>query len=93
MKRLYVGCRVRITGCQFPQKSAHLVGRAGRVIGSRDSTSGFAWEVAIDGLGEIRPYDGRRYAFLPEHLEPVADPGHQIVSWSECLWLPEGMPA
>lgn len=88
MKRLYVGCRVRVVN--DPEGDQEMKGREGVVIAIEVAT--YDWDktpvrgVKVD-LGDIicrAPYWAVR---------PIQDPGHQVVEWSECLWQPEGITA
>lgn len=89
MKRLFVGCRVRVVGPWLgfgPSPRGH----EGRITASGEFVGGFSgevceWEIEVPGWDAL--------VAKSEDLEPIQDPGHQIVSWSECLWQPEGMPA
>lgn len=87
MSRFFVGQRVRIVRCGNPENN-HLVGKEATVVGKREVTAyqlGYPLvgiEVRIDGLGEIRPYDGRRHAFRTSHLEPILPEGHKASEYS-----------
>lgn len=97
MKRLYVGCRVRVN---CPVSVSHGVEtRITSELQRFDDAvaSFFGHEVDIP----LEPRDtpgsdawiGLCAAFEPHELEPIIPEGHQIVSWEACLWTPEGIPA
>lgn len=89
MSRFYVGQRVRIV---------HSFD--GRYVGSETTITALN-VVAYTPSGtadvgheiDIRSWDGQRYVARPGWLAPIVDPGRQVVSWSECLWQPEGVAA
>lgn len=106
MKRLYVGCRVRILWSRgWPE----LAGQEGRIVPVPSSPSpfiridggeNFPWAVAPDSWGSaIAPYESRNgggwFGPLPDQLEPIIDPGHQVISWADMadLWTPSGVEA
>lgn len=105
MKRLYVGCRVRIL---WSRKFPELAGQEGRIVPvptginpfnghTYTNLSGRPWAVAPDCWGHPSPPSGESYWFspFPEQLEPIQDPGHQVISWAdmEGLWQPKGVEA
>lgn len=78
MTTFYVGQRVRVIGCHR-EFNRFLIGKEGTVIGSRDTSEGFAYEVDVDGIGPYRKYDpSTKHAFGPEHLIPIQPPKSQI---------------
>lgn len=109
MKRLYVGCRVRIL---WSNSWPELTGKEGRVVEApvgqpncmgRPCAKGRADSIPVapDCWGTpVAPYpglpiNGRRYSWFgptAEQLEPIQDPGHEVISWEEMrgLWQPEG---
>lgn len=89
MTAFYVGQRVRVVGCCHPQRWGYCLGREAVVEDLECPTSsGPAIAVHILGVGSIRD-DGRRFAFLQSHLEPIIDHGHEVTTWDECVWKPE----
>lgn len=77
MSNFYVGQRVRITGVAR-SFNVRLIGLEGTVIGFREIRGSTSVELHIDGLGEFRDYDHRRWAFAPENLQPIQPPKSQI---------------
>jgi hypothetical protein len=89
MKRLYVGCRVRIVhgGYVVPSRRHHI-GKEGRIVGTdvRGKLGDrFEWEVELSG--------GEHIAANSSVLEPIQDPGHQVGTWEGCVWKPEWVRA
>lgn len=73
MKRLYVGCRVRIVGVvnfkSYLGKETRIVGWFTGAWDGREQYDG--WEL------ECATPSGYAYVAKPDHLEPIQDPGHQ----------------
>lgn len=98
MSRFFVGQRVRILWSRgWPE----LAGQLGAIV-ARSPTKGVEgiseWRVAPDVWGSHeapRRGDNGASLFAPNsnQLEPIQDPGREVVSWSECLWKPEGVTA
>ena len=100
MKRLFVGCRVRILwSLGWPE----LAGQEGRITAPAwdgGVTGRSQWIVAPDCWGSpIAPPTGNNggNCFAPNSnsLEPIIPEGHQLVSWEAMkgLWTPEGVVA
>lgn len=87
MKRLYVGCRVRVVAL-FTKNTAATVGLEGRV-NELDCKN----RLGRPGFVGVTIGSDDSWCFHPDKLEPIQDPGHQVVEWSECLWQPEGIAA
>lgn len=101
MKKLYVGCRVRIL---FSNGWPELAGQEGRIVGKtaeRAASGGFCeWDVAPDSWGTpLAPKRSRSGGnfFSPgsDQIEPITPEGHQVISWEEMaeLWTPERIEA
>jgi hypothetical protein len=87
MATFYVGQRVRIVYCKYPELFGDFAGRQGTVTGFGPCIEGPGNAVLIDGEPERRN-DGRKFWFLSEQLEPIQPEGYKTVEWSECLWQP-----
>jgi hypothetical protein len=90
MKRLYVGCRVRIVhGEPISEAFRKYVGCEGRIFaaGVIGATGGgvLDWGVEVSG--------GCQLAANSSVLEPIQDPGHQVGTWEGCVWKPEWVRA
>lgn len=100
MKRLYVGCRVRIL---YSNGWPELAGREGRIVsdlraitlGPNAGKAGLS--VAPDCWGShVAPVEsingGWEFTPMPEQLEPIQDPGREVISWDQMkdLWQPQG---
>lgn len=85
MKRLYAGCRVRIVA----GANALNPGMEGSeaIFRHYGPPPGWRLEKTDDCVVEVR---GEMLGVNSDQLEPIIPEGHQIVSWSECLWQPEG---
>ena len=88
MKRLYVGCRVRIVSPANPK----FFGDTGRLIAFTRPSMGSLYLTNCrvdwdDGYPNKETHTDR--------LEPIQDPGHEVISWEEMrgLWTPEGVAA
>ena len=91
MKRLYVGCRVRVVGADaYSRQQGVQVGDTGTVAVLHHV--GQIHRVKIDGRPGVV---GDTYALADDELEPIQDPGHQVISWAdmEGLWQPQGVEA
>lgn len=92
MKRLYVGCRVRILRASGFDLYPHLTGKEGVISGRCDCdvTDCPCWE-----LHGFYGHTGRLIGFHPDHLEPIQDPGRQSIDWADMadLWTPSGVEA
>lgn len=91
MKKLYVGCRVRVVGPAYSE----VLGQEARIIGVNVPGNEYGrafFGFWLDLPGESDGDDGR-WVFEAHELEPIQDPGHQVIEWSECLWQPEGITA
>lgn len=85
MKRLYVGCRVRITGCDAGSLAKNFIGMEARIVKKTQNLMGWdMWGVDIGDGG---------WCFLDHELEPIQDPGHQVGTWEGCVWQPEWFKA
>lgn len=90
MARWFVGQRVRLVkpwfGYSYPEAQQdwnQIKGQQGIII-SVPALNPFG-QMAIEV--RLLAYD----VFMPEYgLEPILPEGMQPVSWSECLWQPEG---
>lgn len=92
MKRLYVGCRVRIVAAaNFPE----MIGTETRIVGQGDGWSHVHRRLFAGWLLDCRNPDGLRSCATSEQLEPIQDPGHQVISWADMadLWTPSGVEA
>jgi hypothetical protein len=86
MKRLYDGCRVRVVYCNAVPG---LAGTETRIIGESERCFGLFGDEWIGypvdlGLAGFRP--------TADQLEPIQDPGRELVSWESMrdLWTPAG---
>ena len=82
MARFYVGQRVRIVFARY----AH--GRC--CVGLETVVDGFL----DDGRAKLtkglpNPSPAKFWNAFTDQLEPLTDPGREVVSWSECVWKPE----
>lgn len=100
MKRLYVGCRVRILwSLGWPE----LAGQEGRIIApslGAGVTGRSQWLVAPDCWGtadapRVGDNGGGQFAPSSSNLEPILPEGNQVVTWEAMkgLWTPEGVVA
>ena len=94
MKKLYVGCRVRILSSNgWPE----LAGEEGVITGPAKSGGVLGdseWAVAPRCWGSAvapRRAENGGKVFWPNssQLEPIVDPGRKVISWEECSWQPE----
>jgi hypothetical protein len=81
----YVGQRVRVVRVYTPTTAR--VGWEGVVneLGCFDKRDRPAIGVTINGDPD--------WCFPADFLEPIVDDGRKVVSWSDCLWQPEGVAA
>lgn len=97
MKKLYVGCRVRIL---WSRHWPHLNGKEGVIsaVWKGGTYDGLPtdWEVTPKGSSSAwidvpSPIDGLMGWFCPssKQLEPIQPEGMQPASWADCLWSPE----
>lgn len=91
MSRFFVGQRVRIVRVIEAQEA---LGREGRIIGRIHWHE--CWAVSVDGIGPY--YDGARYGFDDDQLEPILPSGHRAGDYSLSDLLDrcragEGVPA
>lgn len=91
MKKLYVGCRVRVGWVRNPSY-AHEVGKEGVIVESRSNSL-----FTIYGL-DTSPIESAGLSwvgFTADQLERIQDPGHRVISWEEMadLWTPEKVGA
>jgi hypothetical protein len=87
MSKFYVGQRVRIVGCDPGSSAKKLIGSQCRITRPGRNCLGWdMWSVDADGGG---------FCFLESELEPILDPGREVISWSamEGLWVPGGVVA
>lgn len=84
MARFYVGQRVRV------------INRASRHFGSECKVTGVDVIAHVIDLGErgveVDLHCTRwscNCVFQPHELEPIVDPGREVIAWSECVWKPE----
>ncbi len=92
MKRLYVGCRVRIVeAANFPE----MIGTETRIVGQGDGWSYFHRQILPGWVLDCLNPDGLRSCATSEQLEPIQDPGHEVISWEEMrgLWTPSEVTA
>lgn len=85
MSKFYVGQRVRIVGCS-PNNAARIgrfIGTEGRIIAA--AIPPCSW--FVDSAQKFP--EGLLIAWQEKHLEPLTDPGREVVSWDECVWKPE----
>jgi len=47
--------------------------------------------ILVDGFRS--PHPSGECTVWPDQIEPIQYDGNQLVSWSECLWQPEGQAA
>lgn len=98
MKRLYVGCRVRVvrlneSASVFDYGAIGLEGIINEIGCSND-----LGEHGLFGVTLPIPAENRRnedWCFYADELEPIQDPGRQVISWEEMagLWTPEKVGA
>jgi hypothetical protein len=90
MSAFYVGQRVRVVANFDPDWDAAPIGLTGHVVAPLN------WH-SLELGGEIFSYeidsgDGP-WLCRPGEIEPICDPGREVVSWASCLWRPEGLAA
>lgn len=97
MKRLYVGCRVRLKF--FWDGRPVSSGFTGRIISfgfwpkGHQPDGGF---LGFDADCRVRWDDGNRREFTnADRLEPIVDDLNQVITWAdmEGLWTPSGVEA
>lgn len=93
MKRLYVGCRVRVVDyANMREFCRKFIGMQGVISGRCDCglASCNYWEVS-----DMRNEHNILIGWHPDALEPIQDPGHQVISWADMadLWTPSGVEA
>jgi hypothetical protein len=93
MSKLFVGQRVRVVALAGANPIYnHMNGKEGVI--SAPCSCGVpgcpCWE-----LHGFYALSGRLVGFLPEELEPILDPGREVISWEAMagLWTPAGVPA
>lgn len=87
MSRFYVGQRVRIVGAG---ESKFLIGkeaiiRAIDVMAYSRAKGGWYVGHETDAINHA----GVTFVGYPYQLEPITDPGRELVSWESCAWKPE----
>jgi hypothetical protein len=89
MSRLSIGQSVRFTRVEDESDTdcdeLRAVGEVGMVVGagryfSDDPSAGYDCIVLLPSYGEYCAWDWQ--------LEPIIDPGREVVEWSACLWQP-----
>lgn len=92
MKRLFIGCRVRIVeNAPIDRHAKIAINREGIITGRCDHagkphfTSGVGhkdleWHVDVEGTGS--------WCATSAVLEPIIPEGNKVISWEECLWTP-----
>lgn len=86
MTIFFVGQRVRIVSAA--SHALGLIGCETRIVGD----SGKVWILDIPCHLQPGPWEVSKHC-AADFLEPIIPPGMQPVSWSECLWQPEGAEA
>lgn len=92
MKRLYVGCRVRVL--DDPMGNPKVAGREGVIVEMDIRT--FERDRKTRTVGAKVDMGGMLFCRAPYWvLSPIQDPGHQVISWAdmEGLWQPKGVEA
>jgi hypothetical protein len=91
MAKFYVGQRVRVVGGPGGNPLyRHMDGEEGVISGPCAclNLGCPCWELH----GFYTPF-GDLIGFHPDELEPILDPGRELVSWDACLWQPQGVEA
>ena len=83
MSKFYVGQRVRVVAVQQDIFS-HLIGKQG-AVNELDCTSSLGHR----GLVGVTIDSDSNWCFFSHQLEPLTDPGREVVSWETCEWKPE----
>lgn len=93
MKRLYVGCRVRVANVSGAWEKA--AGRIGRITQMGVETNDSDAKTRVEGA--IVMFSGQCGVRAPYWaLEPIIDPDlNQVISWADMagLWTPSGVEA
>ena len=79
MKRLFVGCRVRVVRIAAPIDWLQLIGQEGRIVGEFVPGSNFQWHVDLPNH-QFSVKGG--FSFNTEHLEPILPEGHKPADMS-----------
>ncbi len=90
MKRLYVGCRVRIVRADF---RPNMLNATARIVRHTKFGSG-DWDLDVDGFAPPPIYG--YWVVDSDQLEPIQDPDlNQVITWAdmEGLWTPSGVEA
>lgn len=85
--KFYVGQRVRVVNAG---RSVHLIGQEARIVRWRDraycgkrGVYYTGWQTTLTNVM------GRPFVAEVGWLEPILDPGREVIGWEECLWQPE----
>jgi hypothetical protein len=91
MARFFVGQRVRIAWCKYPENQ-WKVGRCGVITEPFEGARESGWVVSLDGVGIGYHLTGSPRWFVESQLEPITDRNTKV-EWSECVWQPSGVKA
>lgn len=83
MARFYVGQRVRVVHC-LDRELMQVIGKEG-VVNEINCVN----EHGKKGLIGITIEEEHDWCFFPYQLEPLTNPGREVVSWDACAWKPE----
>lgn len=90
MATFRVGQRVRLIRC-FQKWHGISVGTEAIIAGPIERAlfgTLIGYPLSIGGI-IVTNGAGLHLLAAPDQLEPIVDDGRQVVSWSECLWMPE----
>lgn len=91
MARLGVGQRARFVSARVPEGIPYIGSEvlivAGKQPIGRSPYNGRNNPCEADFL--VEHYDGKIALVDAWQLEPIVDPGREVIAWSECVWKPE----
>jgi hypothetical protein len=94
MAAFYVGQRVRIVRVKsYPEvlgREAVITGFVSDAWDGEREYAGWQLDFKVQKIKSVAP---ALYVARPSDIEPILYDGNQLVSWSECLWQPEGQAA
>ena len=82
-----IGQRVKIVSTDWKGSGESPIGKEGVIIAKE--SIGVQSRILHD-FG-VETDCGRLVVCDSHEIEPIAPEGHKVVSWSECLWMPEHM--
>jgi hypothetical protein len=96
MAKFYVGQRVRIVRTvNYPEvlgREAVITGLYKDAWDGRKLYDGYSLDFQVQGIPYLPPVN---YVARQEDIEPMIDPGREVISWEDMadLWTPEKLEA